>query len=804
MSASTVSLFPPRPAARVAPLLAIVGLVLSIGCGGDIESRMAEVRALQDVGQFSASVDELREILAVNPDLAEGNYRLGLALVQTGEPSRAVWPLQKAAESSEYQITAGVLLASTHFQTKNYDESIRAATRVLEADPDRQAAMRIRANANLTAVRLEESLIDTTRLVELYPDDYAIRALHATVLADLGRLEEAEREHDLVKEMGEKSDDPEFQTRACLAPAVFAKDVLKDDAKARVLYDDCAQRTPTDPMVLGHIVGYYDGLGEREIGTQLIRAAVAAAPESLGLRATLANRLHNSGDAEAAEQVLKEAVESFGSAAAWNVLANYYRRSGQPGKALEAIEKVIEVSGGASDQVSFTHADILLDLNDTDRAEEVARTLERPTYAQLIRGRILLLRGDPAGALAAFEKGIRAWPNNAGARFLAGLAARDLGDYDRAISELREAVRANVAETEAALELARIHLIRGSYQNAVTFANMALKGPGGYQQFEAYLVAIRAMNALGQHDRSRLTINVLKERGHLAISTAELALLEREIGRPETALEAIRASGLDLSDPANEVTLQQSAETLADLGRVDDALLQVDEAIARAPERGTLYELRGLLMLRGSRYDPARIAFEKALELDPRSARAKAGLAAVAAESGDLAGAIALFDEASVLAPHEGGYAYSAAQLTLASGDIAGAEARLRDVVRQHPDALGARNDLAWLLAGKGEDLDFALKLALDANRRRPAPEVLDTLGWVYYQRGEMNEAVAALEQAAAGRPDSASIRYRLALAVGKAGEEERSRVLLEGALAAGTFPEAEEARQELARLDRN
>jgi len=175
-----------RPMALAVSTLLAVSLLA--GCSGDIESRMAEVRALQDVGQFPASIDELREILTVDPNLPEANFRLGLALVQTGEPSRAIWPLQKAAESSEYEITAGVLLASTYFKTNNFDEAIRSASRVLEADSERQAAMRIRANANLAARRLEEALLDTSRLVELYPDDYGVRALHATVLADSGRL----------------------------------------------------------------------------------------------------------------------------------------------------------------------------------------------------------------------------------------------------------------------------------------------------------------------------------------------------------------------------------------------------------------------------------------------------------------------------------------------------------------------------------------------------------------------------------------------------------------------------------------
>ena len=118
-------------ALAVSTLLAVS---LLAGCGGDIESRMAEVRALQDVGQFPASIDELREILTVDPNLPEANFRLGLALVQTGEPSRAIWPLQKAAESSEYEITAGVLLASTYFKTNNFDEAIRSASRVLETN----------------------------------------------------------------------------------------------------------------------------------------------------------------------------------------------------------------------------------------------------------------------------------------------------------------------------------------------------------------------------------------------------------------------------------------------------------------------------------------------------------------------------------------------------------------------------------------------------------------------------------------------------------------------------------------------
>jgi tetratricopeptide (TPR) repeat protein len=547
----------------------LAGLTLSVGCAGDIESRMAEVRALQDVGQFNASIEELRDILTVSPDLPEANYRLGLALVQTGEPSRAVWPLQKASESAEYEIQAGILLASTHFQTKNFDESVRAATRVLEVDPDRVAALRLRSQANLSARRLEESLEDATRLVELHPEDYGMRALHSTVLADLGRLEEAEAGHEYLKELGEQSDDPEFRIRACIAPAVFASDVLGDKEKAKPLYEECADRIPTDPMILNHIVSFFDGVGETERGTRMIQEASEAAPESLALRTTLANRHRGAGDAEAAEKVLLESVESFGSAGAWSALADFYRARKQPEKAIDAIAKVKELSGGGGGGIAFTEADVLIDLGRLDDAARVAEGMDQPVYQNLIRGRIALMRGDPKSALEAFEKGINAWPNNAGARFLAGLAARDLGDYERAKSELREAVRSAKSETEAAIELARIFYDEGQFQQAVSFAAISLNGPRGLDQVDGYVLGARAMTALGQLENARGAIKNLQDRGYLAAAARERAILAAATEGPEAAVDAVQEAGLDLSDPANLEVLQQLVDNLSQIERYD-------------------------------------------------------------------------------------------------------------------------------------------------------------------------------------------------------------------------------------------
>jgi tetratricopeptide (TPR) repeat protein len=773
----------------------------ALGCGGDIEARMAEVRAMQDVGQFTASIDELREILVLDPDHAEASYRLGVALVQTGEPTRAIWALEKASESAEYAVPASVLLAAAHFNSQNYESTIAAADRVLERDPEHEAALRLRAQGNIGAGGLEEALADVERLLEMAPDDYGVRALYATVLGDLGRLDESEVEHDRLKQMALESGDPSIAHRGCIAPALFARDQRKNDERAEELFDDCVERFPTNGFVAGEAMRFYDRIGKPEKSTTLIRRAVEQAPENLSLRSQLATRLRNEGEADAAEQVLLEAVESFRSAGAWNLLASFYRQQGEPEKALGAIEKVAELSGGGSEQLRFIHADVLIDVGELERAEEIAAQLEEPTYAKLLRGRILLERGDPEAALVQFEEGISAWPDNAGARYLAGRAARELGDTDRAVSELRESVRADQSATRAAELLAWIHFERGEYNEALSFTRIAARRRGA-NFADIYLIAARALTELEKYDEARGALKNLGDLpGQEARALAELAAVERAEAGPAAALQVIESAGLALDDPANERALRAWTDLMLGQGEGEAALARLDDVLQKHSGVASYHELRGNVLLSLDRQDEAGEEFQKSVALDPEYAAGHAGLAQLAARRGDFPGAVEQFDLAAKLDPNASAYAYAAAKLAERSGDAAGAERRLEEIVRRFPREVGARNDLAWTLADRGESLNRALELAQQAQRLDPSPDVLDTLGWVHFKRGELQEAVGAFEQAIEARPESPSFRYRLGLALAAAGEADRAREMFESALEAGAFPEAEDARAQLARL---
>jgi len=782
---------------RIAAGLATLALAATLGGCRAHEDRMAAVRTLQDAGRFEDSIGELRGILAARPQLPEANYRLGVALVRTGNPSRAVWALEKASESSAFAIPSNLELASVQLALDNFEESIRASGRVLEVEPEHREALSLSARAHVGARQLQQALRETSHLLERDPDDYATLVVHATVLAELGRYREAEAAHARIKQISAASGDADQAARGCLAPALFASEDLGDLERAADLYRDCASRYPGNRFVIGHVASFFDSIGEPERAIELIERAVAAAPDDLALRSSLAAHLSGLGRREEATAVLEEAVRRFGIEAAGIELVNHYRRERNSRRALELIEELTRRTGNANDRLQFVHADLLVDVGELDRAEELAVHLEDPSYTSLIRGRILLARDEPAAALAAFDAGIEAWPNNAGARYLAGVAALALGDFERAITELRESVRVDDSETNAARILARLYFDRREYVQAIAFAEIARQHAGPAQRAGDLQLEARALAASGEFERARMVIHAISVLpGRAGDAAVELAAVERRTGGPAAAVSAIEALDLDLRAPANEPALRALAADLVATERVDRAVANVERALSARPESASLHALMGATLARARRPIDARAAFERALALDANCPEALAGMAELLDAAGDSLRAVELFDRAADLEPDNADYAYAAAQRVLAAGDRHAAEARLRTIVRRPVVPAGTLNDLAWLLANDGTDLDLALSLAQEASRRRPQAATFDTLGFVYLRRGQIEHAVETLEAAAAFPGSSSTIELHLAAALSRAGATERAREVLGRVVADGDLPDAEAARR--------
>ena len=76
-------------------------------------------------------------------------------------------------------------------------------------------------------------------------------------------------------------------------------------------------------------------------------------------------------------------------------------------------------------------------------------------------------------------------------------------------------------------------------------------------------------------------------------------------------------------------------------------------------------------------------------------------------------------------------------------------EAAFRKVLELAPDYTGALNYLGYMLADRNVKLDEAYQLIKKAVDLEPDKgEYLDSLGWVYYRQGKLDEAAAQLQRA--------------------------------------------------------
>jgi tetratricopeptide (TPR) repeat protein len=389
----------------------------------------------------------------------------------------------------------------------------------------------------------------------------------------------------------------------------------------------------------------------------------------------------------------------------------------------------------------FAYADTLVQARQFDKARKIVAGFEQGMFRDLINGRILLAEGDPRGALASFEKGILLWPNSPGGRFLAGQAAEQIGDFDRAISEYRESIRADPAHTKAGLELANLYLVRGLFGDALDAIQRYMQvNPG---DFEGTLTAVRIGHKAHRYGVATEGLKLLSEMpGRAGTALAEHAklLAESSPDGAHLAVETIEAGELDLTDPANAAALRALIAYLFEFGKPEKAEARIQAALAAHGDAAVFHELHGrVLSATGKPPEQARRAFEHALELDPKHAEALIGLAEVAAEAGTLDAAIALYDQAADLAPEAFASQFAAAKLQIAAGRTDNAEERLKRLLVDQPRDTRGLIALARIFAERG-DFEASLDYAQRASWLK-ASDAEETLAWIEGLRAEQGLA---------------------------------------------------------------
>ncbi len=697
--------------------LALGLLLAGPGCPQD-ERILEQAREKLEAGQLNQALGLLRKGLANSPDDAALNLAYGRALIANGEPSLAVWSLTKAGRDPALATESSLLLARAQIAASGFEEAVETLQALLAREPDNLDALRLVVEARLEARQPEQALETVEHALDLVPDDLGLQMSRMRVFLHLDRPEEAAEVLASIRSRIPSLEklDPEQRDflagRYCAIEATFTHEI-GDSQKARPLFEKCLAEHPIHPQVISSASDFFDKIGDRDAATEIHRNALASDPDHLGRRVALSIRLNGLRKHDEAEALLKEVTKTQPDV--WAALVDHYLDVDDQKKALDALDHALEVVGSeVPEDWQTVRADLLIQTGRFDEAERAIEEIQEEVYATTARGRLELARGNPAKALEFLERGIRLWPDGTLARYLAAKAAEQLGDFEHAESQYREAYRSDQAYTDAGLQLAELLASRGLPADALTLSTAYLQAKPddahGYELAIGYAIAAKeadmARSLLAQYQI------LPKLRSRSGAFTIRHLL---ETNRIKDAVALIEGIPMDPSLPENFELLEVRCEVSVARGQVRDAIALVRRIQASAPDRLDLQELEASLLESTGSREEARTVLAGVLERDPERASALRALAALASAAGEKARAIGLYERAAKVDTEDSDSLVAAALLFDRGPER---EKPLREALRRKPRNGRAAAELADSLVRDGEAATPEATALLERARR--------------------------------------------------------------------------------------
>jgi tetratricopeptide (TPR) repeat protein len=234
--------------------------------------------------------------------------------------------------------------------------------------------------------------------------------------------------------------------------------------------------------------------------------------------------------------------------------------------------------------------------------------------------------------------------------------------------------------------------------------------------------ASRNNNILGAIDSFKQAVDA---DPHFTRAWMRLGQLYAITGQRELGLEALRAA--HDGDPGQPVTYKALVSSLLSLDKYEDAISVLQEVVKANPEDADAFSSLGGALFELKRYSEAAVAVEAAVKLHPERAGFHSQLGSEYLHAGDDDKALAAFKKALELNPspfmfNDIGYQLADANKKLPQAlEYAG-----KAVQQEEEDSQKVKlSDL------RQEDLDGTANLGAD----------WDTLGWVYFRMGKLDQA---------------------------------------------------------------
>ncbi len=453
-------------------------------------------------------------------------------------------------------------------------------------------------------------------------------------------------------------------------------------------------------------------------------------------------------------------------------LAAAYSSAGRAADAARTLEAILASPAEFPDG-PLEVAEFHLAAGEAERALQVLdqAAARQPQRALMYRKAALrALTGRPAEAAERLKALLAANPNDIDLRALSAAAdasSTDAATRKRSSDAIEALFKENPKRADLAMLAAEAAADRGDLAEARRRAGTAVILGAG---FDAHLLAASIAQREGDAGAAvRLAEDALAVYPNAPAAQFLHAAATINRGDPRAA-GLVRSLAGRFPD-SQQVTILNAQLALRD-GRFKEAIallapLQADPGAARVLALAHLE----------SGNPGAAVALLRPLALQQAGDPALAlSLARALDAAGDRPAAAAVLRSALAQRPDDGSLHAAAASLAWEAKDYAPAESGFREAMRIQPSNASHQNNLAYLLAEQGKNLDEALALARRATALDGANlEYRDTLAFVYLQRKEPKQAVALLTELT-GKTNRPAFYFRLAQAQLAAGDSAAAR----------------------------
>jgi tetratricopeptide (TPR) repeat protein len=560
-------------------------------------------------------------------------------------------------------------------------------------------------------------------------------------------------------------------------------------------------------VLLGNFYGSQNRLDEAE---HEFRAGMAVSAQSIEPREALAKLLVAEHKNEAAEQVLLEARRDLpNNPESLLDLSNFYFITGNLNKAVAQYDALYQQRPNDL-QIKKKYIQLLVQVKRFDEAhrldEEILRTSANDSDALLYRSEMQISEGHAAEAEQALQGVIRSAPDNSDAHYALGVAFQKQGDRERARAEWEETLRLDPNSLDAERSIADAALEMGdmrALENAATqLIRLEPRVAEGYALRALSHINLQQFEAGEQDAREAIAIDPQNAFGYVQLGN--LRLSEARYGEAITTFQdALKRN------PGSLDSLRGLVSAYMDGKQPDKAISALRAQIAATAANGAFYALLGDVLFHGKKdLNGAQAAFEKSTALDSHNSSAWMELSEVQAAKGQLNQAIAVDQQAIAANPGRVELLILLGNLCESNSDWSHAQEAYRNALAIHSQDAIASLGLARVMLQTSGNLDGALALAQTAREQLPdSPAVFDTMGWVYYQRGEYPMALNNLQEALRltekkKLPDNPNVQYHLGMVYAKMKQPALAREHLEQVLKIDpAYPDANSIKQELVAL---